>query len=111
MRIELEVYSNEQWQGPDRKGNYIVKGDLGSLRAFVLRWQEKDRARDPEGMTVYHCFTVDPFGKLCDDDVAEIGQEAFSDFLRLINPWMFDLCPHGMSAWLCEGPQHYPLDM
>lgn len=20
-------------------------------------------------------------------------------------------CEHGMSAWLCEGPQHYPMDM
>jgi len=19
-------------------------------------------------------------------------------------------CEHGMSAWLCEGPQHYPMD-
>ena len=20
-------------------------------------------------------------------------------------------CEHGLSAWLCEGPQHYPMDM
>ena len=107
MLLEMSVYSNAQWQGPDRKGNYIVKGDLASLRAFVLRWQARDMALDPTGHTEYHCFMLDPKGTLTDDDVAKIGQEAFYDFLQLINPWAFETCEHGMSAWACEGPQHW----
>lgn len=111
MILEMEVYSNEQWQGPDRKGCYIVKGDLDSLRAFVLRWRDRDMERDPNGMTIYHNFTLDPFERLTQDDIDALGPEKFYALDELTRPWMYALCPHGLSEWLCEGPQHYPLDI
>jgi len=110
MLLELEVYSNEQWRDC-RKRNYVVKGDLASLKAFVLRWQARDRARDPEGMTVYHNFVLDPCEKLTDDDLEVIGRDAFYELDKLTRPWLYETCEHGLSSWLCEGPQHYPMDI
>lgn len=105
--IELEVYSNGQWRDV-RKANYVVRGTLPHLRAYCERWMARDKALDPSGMSEYHNFYIDPNERLTDAERDALGQD-LEDFYRLINPWMFETCPHGMSAWLCEDPiSHYP---
>jgi hypothetical protein len=107
---ELDVYSNEQWQGPDRKGNYIVCGRIQHLREYVERWNAKDRARDPEGLTIYHVFYI-----LVLDDRAAMEQaeldgdlEELIELDRLLHPSDYARCHHGLSLNLCEDPiNHY----
>ena len=107
MRITISVYSNTRWR-ETRKANYLVKGEVRHLADYCKRLRAADKALDPDGMTEYHVIDIDPFEVLTDTDWANESLQAFS---REVNPWMYDVCDHGMAAWLCEGPQHYPLDI
>ena len=109
MRVELEVYSNSQWRDA-RKGCYIVTGELAHLRAYVERWMDRDKALDPTGMDEYHVFYLDPNEYLTQAQRDEYADELLA-FEMLIHPADFDECEHGLSANLCCGPQHYPMDM
>jgi hypothetical protein len=110
MKIELEVYSNGQWTNRnDPKGCYIVTGELAHLRAFCERWIERDRALDPSGMVEYHVFHVDPNNNLTREELDSLGAELLA-FEMLLHPGDFETCEHGLSANLCVGPQHYPMD-
>lgn len=109
MIIELEVYSNDQWRDA-KKGCWIVKGTLPQLRDYCERWMARDRALDPTGMDVYHVYYIDPDGKLTREELDSLGDELLA-FEMLLHPADFETCEHGLSANLCYGPQHYPLDM
>ena len=109
MIIELEVYSNGQWRDA-RKGCYIVKGELAHLRAYCERWMERDLAVDPSGHVEYHVFYIDPNNNLTREVLDSLGDELLA-FEMLLHPGDFEVCEHGLSANLCAGPQHYPMDI
>jgi hypothetical protein len=111
MIVELEVYSHSQWTNRnDPKGCYIVTGELRHLRAFAERWMARDKALDPTGMSEYHVFCIDPNGNLTREELDSLGDELLA-FDMLIHPTEYETCEHGLSASLCCGPQHYPMDM
>ena len=45
----------------------------------------------------------------CNGDISEYAKgETICAWCREGEPIEFDICEHGLSAWLCMGPNHYP---
>jgi hypothetical protein len=74
----------------DQRRSYLVTFEGPNAEAWALRYIEARGSTHAVHEVEDKPFDVDKYPTLYD--------------------LLYPTCEHGLSAWLCEGPQHYPYD-
>lgn len=121
--METTTETREVWTSPDGVEAYLTPVPLTPPDPddeFYEPWFAESPGARPPGR--YNLIAVDDGRVVFDYTVYPYEPwswyDAISDIL-LRDGWEppplteeeMALCEHGMSAWLCAGPSHYPMDM